>query len=138
MLAINTLMIQPYIKHRRLVKLHLALPQRNVMWTNYNAGQTNQFNHVLNPSKLTKYMFLSFSKLSSYHELDNNDIDLKVGSTSLERVSSAKLCGIHIDLHLKWEENLKQVSASCYRTLAILKKLRNFSHFIFASSKWRP
>ena len=49
-LAINTLMIQLHIKHRSLVNLHLALPQRNVMWTNYNAGQTNQFNLVLNPN----------------------------------------------------------------------------------------
>ena len=95
-------MIHPYIKHRSLVNLHLALPQRNELWRNYNARQTNQFNLVLNPSKLTKYVFLSSSKLSSYHELDNTDIDLRV-------VSSAKLCGIHIDHLLKWEENLKQV-----------------------------
>ena len=49
-LAINTLMIQLYIKHQSLVNLHLALSQCNVMWTNYNAGQTNQFNLVLNPN----------------------------------------------------------------------------------------
>ena len=30
---------------------------------------------------------------------------------------------------LKWEENVKQVSASCYRTLGIVKKLRNFLPF---------
>ena len=40
---------------------------------------------------------------------------------------TTKLLGTHIDHHLKWKENVKQVSASCYRTLAILKKLRNFS-----------
>ena len=50
-------------------------------------------------------------------------------SRSLERVSSTKLLGTHIDYHLKWEENVKQVSASCYCTLAILKKLRNFVPF---------
>ena len=41
-LAINMLMIQPYIKHRSLVNLHLALPQCNVMWIKCNAGQTKQ------------------------------------------------------------------------------------------------
>ena len=35
----------------------------------------NEANLVLNPSK-TKYMLLSSSKRSSYHELDNIDIDL--------------------------------------------------------------
>ena len=49
-------------------------------------------------------MLLSSSKLSSYHELNNIDIDLRVGSTSLERASSAKLLGTHIDHNLKWEE----------------------------------
>ena len=48
---------------------------------------------------------------------------------SLESVSSTKLLGTHIDNHLKWEENVKKVSASCYCTLAILKKLRNFLPF---------
>ena len=74
-------------------------------------------------------MLLSSGKLSSYHELNNTDIDLRVGSTSLERIPSTKLLGTHIDHHLKWEENVKQVSASCYRILAILKKLRNFLPF---------
>ena len=88
----------------------------------------NEANLVLNPSK-TKYMLLSSTKLSSYHELNNIDIDLRVGSISLEHVSSAKLLGTHIDHNLKWEENVKQISASCYRTLGILKKLRNFLPF---------
>ena len=63
----------------------------------------NEANLVLNPSK-TKYMLLSSSKLSSYHELNNIDIDLRDGNTSLERVSSAKPLGAHIDHNLKWEE----------------------------------
>ena len=88
----------------------------------------NEANLALNPSK-TKYMLLSSTKLSSYHELNNIDIDLRVGSISLEHVSSAKLLGTHIDHILKWEENVKQTSASCYRTLGILKKLRNFLPF---------
>ena len=56
-------------------------------------------------------MLLSSSKLSSYHELNNIDIDLRAGSTPLERVSSAKL-GTHIDHNLKWEENVIQILAS--------------------------
>ena len=47
--------------------------------------------------------------LSSYHELNNIDIDLRVGSTSLERISSGKLLGSHIDHNLKWEGNVKQI-----------------------------
>lgn len=44
----------------------------------------NEANLVLNPRK-RKYMLLSSSKLSSYHELNNTDVDLRVGTTSLER-----------------------------------------------------
>ena len=44
-------------------------------------------------------------------------------------MSSAKLLGTHIHHNLKWEENVKQISASCYRTLRILKKLKNFLPF---------
>ena len=44
-------------------------------------------------------------------------------------MSSANLLGTHIDHNLKWEEHVKQISASCYRTLGILKKLRNFLPF---------
>ena len=69
------------------------------------------------------------------HELNNIDIDLRVGSISLERVSSAKLLGTHIDHTLKWEENVKQISASCYCTLGILKKLRNFLPLNFSYSQ---
>ena len=88
----------------------------------------NEANLVLNTSKM-KYMLSSSTKLSSYHELNNIDIDFKVGSISLERVSSANLLGTHIHHNLKWEENVRQISASCYCTLGILKKLRNFLPF---------
>jgi len=54
----------------------------------------NEENLVLNFSK-TKYI-LSSTKLSSYRELNNIDIDLRVGSISLERVSSAKPLGTDI------------------------------------------
>ena len=74
-------------------------------------------------------MLLYSNKLSSYGELNNTDIDLRVGSLSLERISSTKLLGTHIDHQRKWEENVKQGSASCHRTLAILKKLSNFLPF---------
>ena len=68
----------------------------------------NESNLVLNPSK-TKYMLLSSNKLSSYHELNNSDIDLRVRSTSFERLPSTRLLGTHIDHLLKWEENLTAV-----------------------------
>ena len=51
-------------------------------------GEGSKINLVLNPSKTT-YMLLSSSKFSSYYERNNTDIDLRVGSTSFERISSA-------------------------------------------------
>ena len=52
----------------------------------------NGANLILSTCK-TKYMLSSSCKFSSHHELNNTDFDLSVGTTSLERVSSAKLLG---------------------------------------------
>ena len=46
-------------------------------------------------------------------------------TTSSERVPLTKRFGTYIEQYLKWVENVKQVSASYYHSLRILRKLRN-------------
>ena len=83
---------------------------------------------VLSLSK-TKYMQLSSIDSLLITNFKNTDIDLRAGTTSLEGVLLAELYGTYIDHYLQSEENIKQVSASCYRFLRILRKLRNFLVF---------
>ena len=48
---------------------------------------------------------------------------------NLERVKTTKLLGTTIHEHIKWDENMKNVAASCYATLAVLKKIKNMLPF---------
>lgn len=45
------------------------------------------------------------------------------------RAPLTKLLGTHVDQHLCWDENIKQVSSSCYATVAVLKKLKKILPF---------
>ena len=67
--------------------------------------------------------------MSTAHSLDPFEPDLSINDTPIKRVSSLNLLGTHIDQHLCWEENMKQVLSSCYATLAVLRKLKNILPF---------
>ena len=89
---------------------------------------SREANLVINPSK-TKLMLLSTPQLSKVHHLDTEKLDITINSTPLERVTTSKLLGSHIHEHLNWEENVRQVAASCYATLTTLRKLKNILPF---------
>ena len=53
-----------------------------------------------------------------------------MGDNSLERVESTKLLGVIIHCNLKWDDHIKHLAASCYGTLATLKKkIKNFTNY---------
>ena len=78
-------------------------------------------NLALNPNK-TKFMVLFTQQTSSHHKLADRALKLTVRDNSLERVESTKFLGVDIHSNLKWDNRVKHLAASCYGTLATLKK----------------
>ena len=74
-------------------------------------------------------MVLSTQQMSSHHKLADCALNLTVGDNSLERVESRKLLGVNIHSNLKWDDHIKHLAASCYGTLATLKKVKNFTNY---------
>ena len=74
-------------------------------------------------------MVLSTQQMSSHHKLADCALNLTVGDNSLKRVESTKLLGVNIHSNLKWDDHIKHLAASCYGTLATLKKVKNFTNY---------
>ena len=72
-------------------------------------------------------MVLSTQQMSSHHKLADCALNFTVGDNSLERVESRKLLGVNSNL--KWDDRMKHLAASCYGTLATLKKVKNFTNY---------
>ena len=83
---------------------------------------------ALNPSK-TKAMLLSTRQMSRVHGLDTNRPLVSISSNILEYVEVCKLLGVHFHENLKWDEQVKAICKSCYGTIRILKKIKNFVDF---------
>ena len=89
---------------------------------------SREANLVLNTTK-TKGMLISTRQLRVAHSFDKADVDLNVNSNHIDCIDKTKLLGTFIDQHLKWDEHVKHLSASCYATLATLRKLKNILPF---------
>ncbi len=74
-------------------------------------------------------MILSTKQMSATHSLEELPIDINCHKKSLSLVFSTKLFGIHLDQHLSWREHITNLLPSCYATLSVLRKLRNFAPF---------
>ena len=85
-------------------------------------------NFDFNPNK-TKFVVLFTQQTSSHHKLADRAPNLAVGDNSLERVESTKLLGVDIHSNLEWDDHIKHLAASCYGTLATLKKIKNFTNY---------
>ena len=85
-------------------------------------------NLAFNPNK-TKFMVLSTQQMSSHHKLADCALNLTVGDNSLKRVESTKFLEVNIHSNLKWDDRIKHLAASCYGTLATLKKVKNFTNY---------
>ena len=75
-------------------------------------------------------MVLSTQQMSSHYKLAHHALNLTVGCNPIERVESTKLLGVSIHSNLKWNQHIKQLASSCYGTLAMLKKIKNFSNYM--------
>ena len=57
---------------------------------------------------------------------------LSTGGKDLERVKNTKLLGVHLNENLLWDEHVKNLAsswASCYTTLASLRKIKHFTPY---------
>ena len=85
-------------------------------------------NLALNPSK-TKCMLFSASQMSTYYSLESRQIHLTVGGKQIEHEKSTKLLGVHLNDSLKWDDHINSLATSCYSTLSVLRKIKNFTSY---------
>ena len=77
----------------------------------------------------TKWMLLSAKQMARVHSLQTASVNIFCNGESLERVTSMKLLGVHMQEHLTWNIHIDELATSCYGALAVLKKLRNLAQF---------
>ncbi|XP_074638907.1 uncharacterized protein LOC141897282 [Acropora palmata] len=85
-------------------------------------------NLALNEHK-TKWMPLSTKQMARVHSLQKASINISCNGESLERMTSTKLLGVHMQDHLTWNIHINELVTSSYGALAVLKKLRNLASF---------
>ena len=61
------------------------------------------------------------------HSLRTASVNISCNGESLERVTSTKLLGVHMQEHLTWNIHIIELVTFCYGALAVLKKLRNLA-----------
>jgi hypothetical protein len=111
----------------RPTELHITAEELNSS-LNIVSSWSSKSNLALNPSK-TKAMLLSTRQMSRVHGLDTNRPLVSISSNILEYVEVCKLLGEHFHENLKWDEQVKAICKSCYGTIRILKKIKNFADF---------
>jgi len=85
-------------------------------------------NLALNEQK-TKWMLLSTKQMACVHSLQTASVNISCNGESLERVTSTKLLGVHMQERLTWNIHINELVTSCYGALTVLKKLRNLAPF---------
>ena len=83
---------------------------------------------ALNPKK-TKAMLFSTSQMSRLHGLDAVSLDLSVNGKQIEQVSIFLLLGTQVHQNLKWNNEINSKISICYRTLAVVRKLKHLAPF---------
>ena len=83
---------------------------------------------ALNPKK-TKAMLFSTSQMSRLHGLHAVSLDLSVNGKQIEQVSTFLLLGTHVHQNLKWNNEINSKISICYRTLAVVRKLKHLAPF---------
>ena len=83
---------------------------------------------ALNPKK-TKAMLFSTSQMSRLHGLDAVFHDLSVNGKQIEQVSTFPLLGTQVHQNLKRNNEINSKTSICYRTLAVVRKLKHLAPF---------
>ena len=65
--------------------------------------------------------------MSRAHALHDYYPAVSCNGKLLERVTTAKILGVHMDEHLTWADHVPALLSSCYTVLAVLRKLRNLA-----------
>ena len=72
----------------------------------------------------TKTMLIATTQRQS--RLGNPNLDLNVGETSIENVSSHKVLGVHVDKFLQWEVQIDQVHNMINSKIILLSKIKKY------------
>ena len=72
---------------------------------------------------------LSPRQMSTIHSLKKYSANITCYEEPLKRDLSIRLLGVQLDQNLSWREHITNISSSCYATLSVLRKLRNFAPF---------
>ena len=65
----------------------------------------------------------------NFFNLEDTELDVHIKGKKMERTETCKLLRVTINEHLKWENHVRMITSSCYRTLSILEKLKNVAPF---------
>ena len=112
----------------RPVELHKSAEELNSS-LNIVSAWSSESNLALNPGKAKLHMLLSTRQMSRVHGLDTNRLPVSISRNILEYVEVCKLLGEHLHENLKWDEQVKDICKSCYGTIRILMKIKNFTDF---------
>ena len=74
-------------------------------------------------------MLVSTRQMSRAHALLNYYPAVSCNRKLLERVTTAKIQGVHMDEHLTWADQVAALLSSCYAALAVLRKLCNLAPY---------
>ena len=103
---------------------------RNIIYQSINklSAWSKESTLAFNNDK-TKVMILSTPQMSRVHRLDEYDPNIAVSGYKLECIKSCKLLGVHIDVHLKWNDHIKHTVSGCCASLSILRKLKYLAKY---------
>ena len=115
------------LQHSKPQELDKCAEEMNQTIESLNEYSTNS-NLALNSTK-TKWMMLSTRQMSTVHSLEEHSANIICREEPLERLSSTRLLGVQLDQNLSWREHTTNLLSSCYATLSVLRKLKNFAPF---------
>ena len=85
-------------------------------------------NLALNPKK-TKVMVMGEKQLSKQYSLQSYSPALKIRGKNLQLERCSKLFGEILNEHLSWDDHIAKVTPSCFSTISILRKFKNYMPF---------
>ena len=127
-LALNMLTTQLFTFTQRYLNWMIAPPAEMISLARLENYSTDS--NLPPDAKKTKWMLISTTHMSRVHSLDSCTLNVNCKGDPLERVHSTKLLRQHFDQHLTWNEHNTKTLASCYGTLAVLRKLKIWLHIM--------
>ena len=67
--------------------------------------------------------------MSRVHSLDRDRPFISVSKKNLVYCKVSKILGVHFHENLKWSEHVRTLCKSCYSSIRILKKVKNFADY---------